>query len=176
MNIIKIFLGVSFFVVSVNCSKESSYNGGAIVPVLPVTQEVTYDETGCNYTSYKNLVMAGYQGWFSAEGDAAGRGWHHYKNNSCGGFFPGCTSVDFWPDMKEYTKRYPSPFSFANGENANLYSPNDEESVDLHFKWMKDYGIDGVFLQRFVAEIKQSNPKGKAHFNKVLQNALKAAK
>lgn len=175
MSPIKIFLVVSFFVVSVNCSKEDSYNGGAVVPVLPVIQEVTYDETGCNYTSYKNLVMAGYQGWFSAEGDAAGRGWHHYKNNSCGGFFPGCTSVDFWPDMKEYTKRYPSPFSFANGENANLYSPNDEESVDLHFKWMKDYGIDGVFLQRFVAEIKQSNPKGKAHFNKVLQNALKAA-
>jgi hypothetical protein len=39
---------------------------------------------------------------------------------------------------------------------------------------MKDYGIDGVFMQRFVSEIKTA--KGKNHFNKVLSNALKAAK
>jgi hypothetical protein len=48
--------------------------------------------------------------------------------------------------------------------------------VDLHFKWMKDYGIDGVFMQRFVVEVKNENAKGKRHFNKVLENALKAAK
>jgi hypothetical protein len=40
---------------------------------------------------------------------------------------------------------------------------------------MKDYGIDGVFMQRFVGEIKSTNIKGKRHFNKVLENALKAA-
>ncbi|MCK7531336.1 MAG: hypothetical protein MZV63_10030 [Marinilabiliales bacterium] len=39
---------------------------------------------------------------------------------------------------------------------------------------MKEYGIDGVFMQRFVSEIK--SVKGKNHFNKVLANALKAAK
>jgi hypothetical protein len=41
---------------------------------------------------------------------------------------------------------------------------------------MKDYGIDGVFMQRFVVEVKPTNPSGKRHFNKVLANALKAAK
>ena len=141
----------------------------------PFFKEVIYDEKGCNYTSYKNLVMAGYQGWFTAEGDGAERGWRHYQKKSCGGFTPGCTSVDFWPDMKEYPKKYTTPFSFANGDNATLFSPIDEETVDLHFKWMKEYGIDGVFMQRFVNEVKKSNPKGKAHFNKVLQNALYAA-
>ncbi len=143
--------------------------------ITPFINEVTYDEKGCNYTSYKNLVMAGYQGWFTAEGDGAERDWHHYEKKSCGGFAPGCTSVDFWPDMKEYSKKYSTPFSFANGDNAKLYSPVDEETVDLHFKWMKEYGIDGVFMQRFIVEIKKANPKGKAHFNKVFQNALKAA-
>jgi hypothetical protein len=141
----------------------------------PFFKEVIYDEKGCNYTSYKNLVMAGYQGWFTAEGDGAERGWRHYQKKSCGGFAPGCTSVDFWPDMKEYPKKYSTPFSFANGDNATLFSPIDEETVDLHFKWMKGYGIDGVFMQRFVNEVKKSNPKGKEHFNKVLLNALKAA-
>ena len=34
---------------------------------------VVYDETGCLYTSYNGLLMAGYQGWFAAQGDASER-------------------------------------------------------------------------------------------------------
>jgi len=174
MNRFNQILLVNLLFLAISCSNKGGTNIDPLIPPPGVT-EVIYNETGCNYTSYKNMVMAGYQGWFGAEGDGSDRGWAHYKNTSCGGFFPGCASVDFWPDISEYTKKYQSPFSFANGTNANLFSPYDEETVDLHFKWMKDYGIDGVFMQRFVVEVKQSNPKGKAHFNKVLQNALKAA-
>ena len=39
---------------------------------------------------------------------------------------------------------------------------------------MKDYGLDGVFMQRFVGEV-INNPDGKAHFNKVLASAMKAS-
>ena len=136
------------------------------------TAEVNYDETGCLYTSYNGLVMAGYQGWFAAQGDASDRGWHHYQKR--GKFEPGYASIDFWPDVKEYPNTYKTAFQYADGENAAVYSPYDETSVDLHFKWMKDYGIDGVFMQRFLSEIKSE--KGKRHFNKVLANALKSAK
>lgn len=142
------------------------------IPPVDDPVEVVYDETGCKYTSYKGLVMAGYQGWFTAEGDGAERGWHHYEKG--GKFEPGICSIDFWPDITEYTKTYKTVFKYADGSDAYVYSPYDEESVDLHFKWMKDYGIDGVFMQRFVSEIK--SVKGKNHFNKVLSNALKAAK
>ena len=136
------------------------------------TPQKVYDMTGLLYKSYTGLVMAGYQGWFAAEGDGSNRGWYHYKGRD--GFHPGSTNIDFWPDITEYKKRYKSPFKFADGSDAYLYSPYDEESVDLHFKWMKDYGIDGVHMQRFVGEIKSAS--GKRHFNKVLANALKAAK
>lgn len=137
--------------------------------------EAVYDETGCLYTAYTGLVMAGYQGWFAAEGDGSNRGWYHYQGpNST--FEPGITNVDFWPDVSEYSKTYKSPFQYADGSDAYLYSPYDEESVDLHFKWMQEYGLDGVHMQRFVAEIKPSNAAGKRHFNQVLGNALKAAK
>jgi hypothetical protein len=115
--------------------------------------------------------MAGYQGWFTAMGDGADRNWHHYEKS--GKFEPGYASVDFWPDVSEYSKTYKTAFKYADGSDAFVYSPYDEETVDTHFKWMKDYGIDGVFMQRFVSEIK--TVKGKNHFNKVLSNALKAA-
>lgn len=156
-----------------SCAKKS---GGTIQEPPPLAQDTVYDETGCLYTSYTNLVMAGYQGWFAAVGDASERGWYHLQNGSCGGFMPGCSTVDFFPDMAEYTKKYKTPFKYADGSDVYMYSPYDEETIDLHFKWMKDYGIDGVFMQRFVVEVKDSNPKGKRHFNKVLENALKAAK
>lgn len=159
------------------CSKKTeapdTQNPGGGNP--PTDKEEGYDTSGLLYPSYTGLVMAGYQGWFAAEGDGSNRGWYHYQgpNNT---FKPGVTNVDFWPDITEYTKTYKSPFKFADGKDAYLYSPYDEESVDPHFKWMKDYGIDGVHMQRFVGEIKSSNAAGKRHFNKVLENALKAAK
>ncbi len=134
-------------------------------------QNTAYDDTGSIYTSYNGLVMAGYQGWFTAEEDGAGRGWHHYQKS--GQFKPETTSVDFWPDVSDYSRIYETKFKHSDGTPAYVYSSYDEESVDLHFKWMKDYGIDGVFMQRFVVEIK--DPGGKNHFNKVLESALKAA-
>ena len=181
MNLFRFFhiLLFSFTTILFSCRNEESINDSMDSADLdkPVqVEEITYDETGCLYTSYSNLVMAGYQGWFAAEGDDSDRGWYHYKNNRCGGFAPGCSSIDMWPDMTEYATKYISPFKNQDGSSAYLYSPYDEGSVDLHFKWMKEYGIDGVHMQRFISEIKPTNQKGKRHFNKVLKNALKAAK
>jgi len=140
-------------------------------PLKKIITETVYDETGCLFTTYKGLVMAGYQGWFTAEGDGSERGWHHYEKN--GKFEPGFNTIDFWPDVTEYTKTYKTEFKYKDDIDAYVYSPYDSESVDLHFKWMKDYGIDGVFMQRFISEIKSD--KGRQHFNKVLANALEAA-
>lgn len=36
--------------------------------------KIQYDQNGCLFTTYRGLVMAGYQGWFNAEGDGSGRG------------------------------------------------------------------------------------------------------
>ena len=174
MNVSRLFIiafgGVfAFFVacVSVNSSTASIDKK----PINPIS--TVYDETGCLYKSYDQLVMAGYQGWFAAQGDESERGWYHY-DGKCG-FGPGCSTIDMWPDMSEYPKRYETPFSFADGSKAALYSPYDESTIDLHFKWMKEYDIDGVHMQRFVVEINGSKVKGKRHFNKVLENALKAS-
>ena len=143
-------------------------------PTTPPVSEIVYDEKGLLYTKTEGLVMAGYQGWFAAVGDESNRGWYHYKSGC--GFQPGCSTIDMWPEMDEYEKTYPTDFKFSNGETARLFSSYDAETTDLHFKWMKDYGIDGVYLQRFVVEIKDENGAGKRHFDKVLENALASAK
>lgn len=123
------------------------------------------------YNSYKGLVMAGYQGWFNAPTDGADRKWHHYSGPD--GFRPGSCTIDFWPEVSEYDKTYETEFHMPNGTPARVFSSYDESTVDTHFRWMKEYGLDGVFMQRFISEIRGKS--GLAHFNKVLESAMKAA-
>lgn len=123
------------------------------------------------FMSYKGLAMAGYQGWFNAPDDGAGRGWNHYTKQ--GKFIPGLCSIDMWPDMTEYEVKYKTPFQFTDGSSAYTFSSYDKSTTDLHFRWMREYGIDGVFMQRFVASIR--TPVGRNHTNTVLLNALNAA-
>jgi hypothetical protein len=124
------------------------------------------------YMSYKGLVMVGYQGWFNAEGDGAGRGWNHYVNGGKD-FKPGNCKIDYWPDVSDYEKKYKTSFVYADGSPAYVFSSYDESTVDLHFSWMNKYGIDGAFLQRFVQTLK--NPKGANHYEKLVNSVLKSA-
>lgn len=137
-----------------------------------ISTHAQQNKTGYHYPTYKGLVMAGYQGWFNTPDDGAKRGWHHYERR--GVFKPGSCEIDLWPDIAEYEKTYATDFVYPDGKGARVFSAYDASTVNLHFKWMKDYGIDGAFMQRFVAEIK--NESGKRHFNKVLDNAMAAAK
>jgi hypothetical protein len=126
---------------------------------------------GKKYDSYKGLAMAGYQGWFSCPGDGSDRGWYHYRGTD--GFKPGSCKVDMWPDVSEYEKVYQTEFVFADGSPAYVMSSYDESTVQTHFRWMREYGIDGVFVQRFVSEIKR--PASYNQLNKVWDSAIKAA-
>ncbi|HVV07429.1 MAG TPA: GH92 family glycosyl hydrolase, partial [Puia sp.] len=123
------------------------------------------------YLSYKGLVMAGYQGWFNAPDDGAGRGWNHYNNH--GRFEPGVCKIDLWPEVSEYKKTYKTPFVDKDGKPCYVFSSYDASTTDLHFKWMKEYGIDGVFMQRFVSNVK--SPVSLHHNDVVLEHALAAA-
>jgi hypothetical protein len=117
--------------------------------------------------------MCGYQGWFSCAGDPVNAGWFHYPRDNK--VEPGYIGIDFYPDMTEYEKKYVAPgFKYADGSQAYLFSSADSSTVDLHFKWMRDYGIDGVFIQRFVSQT--TGGTGKKRVNMVLDYALKAAK
>ena len=124
-----------------------------------------------SYPSYKGLVMAGYQGWFRGPQDGTNQGYGHYGTGKQ--FDEKHCTIDAWPDVSEYEKTYETSFRHADGRKARVFSSADKSTVDLHFKWMKDYGVDGVFVQRFVdytrGDQKNSVP------NRILENALEAA-
>ena len=123
------------------------------------------------FKSIRNLVMAGYQGWFNTPDDGAGLGWKHFEKEK--EFKPGKCTIDLWPDVSEYEKTYETAFKLPDETPAKVFSSYDASTTDLHFKWMKQYGIDGVFMQRFVVSIR--NQKGKDNYNKILNNAVLSA-
>lgn len=113
------------------------------------------------YPAYKGLVMAGYQGWFRAPKDGI-----MYPDEKK-------IRIDMWPDVSEYEKTYPTGLKLAGGTTARFFSSEDKSTVDLHFKWMKQYGVDGVFMQRFFNAAKPESRHSGA--TNVLRNALAAA-
>ncbi|WP_197492165.1 glycoside hydrolase family 71/99-like protein [Arachidicoccus ginsenosidimutans] len=119
------------------------------------------------YPTYEGLVMAGYQGWFRTPGDGSGSKRFSYFSDT------NTVGVDLWPDVSEYQKTYPTPFKFSDGSTAKLFSSYDKSTVDLHFKWMQQYGIDGVFMQRFFGTTKSHDAKNSSLV--VLKNAFEAA-
>ena len=123
------------------------------------------------FKSIRSLVMAGYQGWFNTPEDGAGLGWKHFEKEK--EFKPGKCTIDLWPDVSEYEKTYETAFKLPDETPAKVFSSYDASTIDLHFKWMKQYGIDGVFMQRFVVSIR--NQKGKDNYNKILNNAVLSA-
>lgn len=120
-------------------------------------------------------VMVGYQGWFNAEGDGAGRGYTHWAR---GGAFPDRESirVDLWPDLSELgpDERFPTGLFHADGTRAEVFSSYRRETVVRHFKWMEEHGIDGVFVQRFINTL--SRPDALAHNNTVLAHCREGAR
>lgn len=121
---------------------------------------------GTLYPSYHGLIMAGYQGWFRAEGDGSNSRRFVYGD-------PQRSGIDAWPDVTEYTKTYETPYVLADGTRARFFSSLDESTVDLHFKWMQQYGVDGVFMQRFFGSVRPG--EGRRESTQVLTYALAAA-
>ncbi|MFO0846769.1 MAG: N-6 DNA methylase, partial [Gemmataceae bacterium] len=128
---------------------------------------------GVDRSTLTGKVVCGYQGWFTAPDDAAGLGWRHYPNR--GRFEPGRCCIDLWPDVGDLDddEKYPTPFRHADGRVAHVFSSHNRKTVLRHFHWMKEYGLDGVFVQRFAVETVQ--PLGLRHCNTVLAHCREGA-
>jgi hypothetical protein len=126
--------------------------------------------TDVDVATLNGKVLCGYQGWFNTPGDGTSFGFTHWGRGLSrpeGGRF----TVDMWPDVSEYDLQdlceVPG-VQLPDGSPARLYSAFRKGPVLLHCKWMRQYGIDGVFLSRFVGEA--ANPTRARHVNMVLSH------
>jgi hypothetical protein len=145
-----------------------------LIALIALAGYTTDDKYVPDPTTLNKKVMFGYQGWFAAPTDGSGLGyWKHWfrSNKPDSGF----ATFDFWPDMREYPTdvQHATDMKYPDGSPAKVYSAYHYGVVDLHFKWLKEHDLDGVFEQRFVTEL-----KGRAslkHFNQVVRNVKQAS-
>lgn len=145
--------------------------GIAALALLSCASGVTATERP--WTTLNGRHVVGYQGWFACPSDAGGRGWRHWFRG--GQPSVEALTVDMWPDTSGFDQDElcPTPFVKPDGGQAFLFSSQQEKTVDRHFSWMREHGIDGVALQRFVATV--STPAGRAQLGRVLENVRNGA-
>ncbi|MCX6325167.1 MAG: hypothetical protein NT144_00750 [Bacteroidia bacterium] len=118
--------------------RDSYYNTGEPSQIFSaVTTESELWQNDLDYGAYY-----GYQAWHRGPED----GWSHWFD----GGIPDAAhmSGDNWPDFSEYPILYETQLHYPDGSPVLVYSSNDYETVDVHIRWMKEYGLKGCFLQR----------------------------
>ncbi|MEM8734756.1 MAG: glycoside hydrolase family 71/99-like protein [Planctomycetota bacterium] len=157
--------------------KYSLYTGLILLLVEPfaTSDPRAEDRRERLHASLDRRVVVGYQGWFNCEGDGAELGWTHWTRRRNEPFGPGNVTIDLWPDVSEFDddELFETGFRHEDGRAAKVFSSNNAKTVDRHFQWMKEYGIDAAFLQRFANGLGRG--RNKQHKDKVLANVRSAA-
>jgi hypothetical protein len=134
-----------------------------VQPAWPVLDVPVIDNS-----TLDGKVMFGYQGWFNHPDDGAGLGWIHWGNF----YEPLRSTVDMYPDMREYgqDEKYKAHLTFPDGSMAPVFSSYNRNTAVRHMKWVRDYNLDGVFLQRFISNA--DNQKGMNHKDTVTKHIM----
>jgi hypothetical protein len=110
-------------------------------------------------------VLFGYQGWFDC-----GSNWSHWSRG-----VPTAETlvIDMYPDTSEFDRAdlCAVPGMTVGGKPAYLISSKNPRVVMRHFEWMRQYGLDGVLVQRFIGETARKRAEGDV----VLRNVMAAA-
>ena len=122
-------------------------------------------------STLQGKVLLGYQGWFSCPGDGSpGNNWRSWAR---GVPAPDTLTIDLYPDLDELDadERCTIPGMTIGDKPAYLYSAWNRKTVARHFQWMKEYGLDGVLVQRFLTDIPGKRSSGDV----VLKNIMAGA-
>ena len=119
-------------------------------------------------------VFVGYQGWFGCPHDfQANQAWQHWFVRDVR---PENLTVELLPSVRDIPEKElcETGLPRADGHGTiKLFSAQNPVVVAAHFRWMRDAGIDGAAMQRFVSEL--SDPTKKARGDHVLQNVRAAS-
>ncbi len=117
---------------------------GAVVASSGITTSVyAQDVLGRLTASYR-----GHYGTPHDRNSASWRGWEDPQS-------PSRISVALWPDVTELDPQYlavPSAKLVLKYSPSGLFSSAQEDTADVHLRWLKQYGIDGVMMMRTVGQ------------------------
>ena len=159
-----LLLALSIVVFKTHCLAETPTGNGVDAWAGPYRGPTRSD---IDATTLDGKVLCGYQGWFNTPCDGEGFGFGHWGRDleTTNGHF----GVDMWPDVTEYPPEslcdVPG-LTLAGGAPAKLYSGSSRAVALLHCQWMRQYGIDGIFISRFIGET--LDPGRFRHVNTVL--------
>jgi hypothetical protein len=80
-----------------------------------------------------------------------------------------------WPDMSEYTDKFNTNMTNADGSTAQLFSSYSLSTTRKHFEWMRDYNVYGIYLQRFLSAVDVQSSGSFGAKNRVLENVMTSA-
>lgn len=123
-------------------------------------------------STLENKVLFGYQGWFDCPSpDSTRPNWSHWARGK-----PSAETlvVDMYPDLRDFSPAdlCAVPGMTIGGKPAYLFSARNPKVVAQHFRWMREYGLDGVLVQRFIGHVPQFQAEGDV----VLRNVMAAAR
>lgn len=126
-------------------------------PVALVEPSEVLPNVVVDASSMTGKLLMGYQGWFTCPGDGTNisNGYYHWIRDAYSRITPESFAVEMWPNTSELSdpEKCPTDLTYPDGRPAYLYSAANPQTVFRHFEWMYDYGIDGVFLQRFGSQL-----------------------
>ena len=123
-------------------------------------------------TEQNNLLgrtTAGYQTWFHA-GNDLDASWGHWSHGTAPE--EGNVHTEMYPDFDEYPVLYPTRLpNYPDGRPAAFYEGHDPTAIDVHFRWMKEYGVDGVGIQRFYGTTSAETQPEPTHLTAIMKAA-----
>ena len=136
----------SLMIIMISCSKKTLTDtapGGTKNALTTLANSPVGDVVG--------KVTVGYQGWFAATGDGSPiNAWWHWSQNWAQPPSTTNSGIKSWPDVRDYTSTFQTAFAnLNNGQQAKLFSSFTDQTVNTHFLWMQQNGIDAAALQRF---------------------------
>ncbi len=131
--------------------------GGTQPVVAPVTftAAVTgYRPVPANVTDQLTVY---YQGWHDTPCAGHNLFWFSWARQQAVIPAPGNVNFDLYPDLREYAAAdlcATALGGITSGSPTGLFSSSSQGVLDLHFSWMRQYGIDGAAIRSHVFLLK----------------------
>ncbi|KXN82314.1 Serine/threonine-protein kinase HT1 [Leucoagaricus sp. SymC.cos] len=132
-------------------------------------------------STIQDKFLVEYMGWYACPGDGdplqqSHHGWLQWFNHQFPDMKHPC--VDLFPDVSSYSpsELYPVPGLITNtNQQTFLFSSRNPITVQRHFHWMAEYGVDGAFFCRWAGSLGKGQDLGRSLSDEVIDHVREAA-